>query len=97
VPVMASPAKRGAGAERVRATRQRWGLSQSQFGRLFATSVRTVRRWENGQLDPREHQKWMLALLVRYAASNGIDEFLRRFLHQAGRLSKPGRPCTGDR
>jgi hypothetical protein len=31
--------------------RRRWGLSQSQFARLFMTSVRTVRRCERGQTE----------------------------------------------
>lgn len=80
-------------SEWVRVTRRRWGLSQSQFARLFATSVRTVRRWETGQLEPQEHQQWLFSLLLNYANINGVNRLLRRFLQESGRFSKPGRPA----
>jgi DNA-binding transcriptional regulator YiaG len=89
------PQRRKAVATRIRAARRRWGLSQAQFASLFATSVRTVRHWENRQLEPREHQLWIFSLLISYASVNGVKQFLRRFVNQAGRLSEPGRPPAG--
>ena len=89
------PHRRKEVANTIRAARQRWGLSQAQFASLFATSVRSVRRWENGQLEPREHQLWIFGLLIGYASVNGVKQFLLRFVNQAGRLSNPGRPRWG--
>lgn len=82
-------------ANAIRAARRRWGLSQAQFASLFATSMRSVRRWENAQLLPREQQLWIFSLLIEYARTNGTKCFLRRFVQQGGRLSKPGRPRSG--
>jgi len=89
---MSEAARPSAVNEWVRITRQHWGVSQSQFATLFATSVRSVRRWENGQLEPRGHQLWLFGLLVEYATVHGLDQFLRRFVNQTGRLSRAGRP-----
>jgi DNA-binding transcriptional regulator YiaG len=82
-------------ANTIRTARRRWGLSQAQFASLFATSVRSVRRWESSQLEPREHQLWIFSLLIGYASAYGVKQFLLRFANQAGRLSKPGRPRSG--
>ena len=80
------------GGNWVHSTRRRWGLSQAQFATLFARSVRTVRRWESGQFAPREHQLWILNLLVEYTRVHHTNRFRHRFVRQRGRLSKPGRP-----
>lgn len=94
--MMAAPARISAICQQVRVARRRWRLSQAQFAMLFATSVRTVRRWESGQLEPREHQKWLLALLIDYARTQGNDRLVQRFVNEPGRLCKAGRPCRSS-
>jgi DNA-binding transcriptional regulator YiaG len=72
--------------------RGKWKLSSRQFATLFFTSAPTIRRWENRQFTPTPHQQWLLGLLVRYAERNGMAAFRQRFVGQAPRYRKPGRP-----
>ena len=39
--------------QRIKALRQRMGLSTEQFGRLFLVSPRTIEQWEQGRRQPR--------------------------------------------
>jgi DNA-binding transcriptional regulator YiaG len=76
------------------AFREKWGLSQRQFAALFATDIRSVRRWEHGQLSPSPRQRWCLWLLVQYVNRNGLRAFQRRLVRQSPRYRKPGRPVS---
>jgi DNA-binding transcriptional regulator YiaG len=74
--------------------RRRSRLSQSQFAGLFMTSVRTVRRWESGQSTLTTHQQFFLRLFAEYIERNGVREFRCRFVREAARYGKPGRPAV---
>jgi DNA-binding transcriptional regulator YiaG len=76
------------------ALRRRSRLSQSQFASLFMTSVRTVRRWEAGLSALTTHQQFFLRLFVMYIERNGVREFRRRFVREAPRYRKAGRPAV---
>lgn len=39
-------------AERVQSTRERLGLTQTEFARLMGVSLPTVQRWEYGKTEP---------------------------------------------
>jgi len=75
---------------RMARARWRWGLSQGQFARLFMTSVRTVRRWEDRQFAPTPHQQWFLGLFEKYIAKEGLAAFLSRFVRQTSRYQAAG-------
>ena len=74
------------------AVRQKWGLSQAQFASLLMTSIRTVRRWEDRLFSPTPDQQWLIERFVEYVRKNGRRAFLRRFVRQAPRFQRPGRP-----
>jgi DNA-binding transcriptional regulator YiaG len=60
--------------------RAQWRLSQSQFARLFITTVRTVKRWEAGRSGLTAHQRFFLELFMKYVERNGIRELRKRFV-----------------
>jgi len=76
----------------IAALRKRWGLSQSQLARLLMTNRREIRRWEGGEDVPEPHQQWFLQLFVEYVRTNGLRAFRRRFMREAPRYGKVGRP-----
>jgi DNA-binding transcriptional regulator YiaG len=76
------------------ALRRRLRLSQAQFAHLFMTGVRTVRRWEARLSALTRHQQFFLQLFVRYVERNGVREFRRRFVREAPRHGKAGRPVV---
>jgi hypothetical protein len=77
------------------ALRRRSRLSQAQFASLFMTSVRTVRRWEARLSALTTRQRFFLRLFVMYIERNGVPEFRRRFVREAPRYGKAGRPTWG--
>ena len=74
--------------------RRRSRLSQSQFASLFMATTRTVRRWEARLSALTTHQQFFLRLFVMYIERNGLPEFRRRFVGQAPRYGKAGRPAV---
>lgn len=88
-PVWASRA-----SDEAAALRRRSRLSQAQFAGLFVTSVRTVRRWEAGLSALTTHQQFFLRLFAGYIERNGVREFRCRFVREAARYGKPGRPAV---
>lgn len=59
-------------AERIRALRDEWKLSQSVFAAVLNTSVSTVRKWEGGDKRPSGPSSKLLSLLER----KGLDAIL---------------------
>jgi len=78
---------------RVAAFRKQLGLSQPQFGDLFMTTERTVKRWESGQLAMTPHQQYFLERFAEYVKRKGLKAFRRRFAAEQPRYGKRGRPA----
>ncbi len=74
--------------------RRVWGLSQKQFAELFMTSMRTVRRWEAGEYKPDAREQMFLRAFSSYARAHGVIAFRRRFVRQAPRYGRRGRPAA---
>jgi DNA-binding transcriptional regulator YiaG len=74
------------------AIRRQWRLSLAQFANLFMTSIRTARRWEIHLSTPTPNQQWFMERFVEFVKTNGRRTFLRRFVRQAPRFQRPGRP-----
>jgi DNA-binding transcriptional regulator YiaG len=72
--------------------RRKWRLSQAQMARLFMVDVRAIRRWETHEITPTRRHQLFLALLVNYVEANGLNAFRRRFVRQAPRYKRVGRP-----
>ena len=89
---MSKKGPNGFKAERMARLRRAWGISQSQLAGLLVTSARTIRRWEQTQLQPTEHIQWRLSLFIDYVRRNSVRALLRRFIGHGGRLSAVGRP-----
>ena len=70
------------------ALRRRLRLSQAQFGSLFMSTKRTVRRWEADESDLTMHQQYFLRLFVRYIEWHGVREFRRRFVCEEPRYGQ---------
>lgn len=49
----------------VRELRERLGLSQAEFARLYLLSVRTVQQWEQEQREPSEPARVLLYAIAR--------------------------------
>lgn len=58
------------------------------------TSIRTVRRWENGEYKPDAREQMFLRAFSSYVRANGLTAFRRRFVRQAPRYGKVGRPAV---
>src|ERR1019366_5310907 len=74
--------------------RREWGLSQSQFARLFLTDVRTMKRWQAREMKPTPRHRWLLRLFALYVERKGLRAFRHRFFRQNPRYGKPGRPAV---
>ncbi|NLF96079.1 MAG: helix-turn-helix domain-containing protein [Candidatus Riflebacteria bacterium] len=86
--------------ETIRLARERLGLTQEEFARVFEVSPRTVIRWENGKSEPQgsAHKKVQVLiellqneesakeLLAAARLSNGVEE-LRSIVNQSGLTS----------
>lgn len=55
----------------VRALRENLGLSREQFRKMLPVSNRTVRRWENGEVEPSQLALDKLAQLQEDAPKTG--------------------------
>lgn len=55
----------------VRALRENLGLSREQFRKMLPVSNRTVRRWENGEVEPSQMALDKLARLQDDAPKDG--------------------------
>lgn len=52
-------------AERIRALRERMGLSRRKFAERFALDARTVHEWEEGRHTPNRAARALLAVIDR--------------------------------
>ena len=66
-----------------RNARERLGLTQEEFGRLFGVSARTVMRWEQGLSQPSQYQADIIAKITE---SDNLpdDDFLKKALIVGG-------------
>lgn len=86
--------------ETIRLAREKLGLTQEEFARVFEVSPRTVIRWENGRSEPQgsAHKKVQVLiellqneesakeLLAAARLANGVEE-LRSIVNQSGLTS----------
>jgi putative transcriptional regulator len=54
------------GAETVRETRRRLGMSRSVFAYRLGVNLRTIERWEQGRSQPNEQAAALILLVRRY-------------------------------
>jgi DNA-binding transcriptional regulator YiaG len=78
----------------IAAFRKEWRLSQTQFASLLISSTRTVRHWERGEFSPTPLQQRILGLLVAYVEREGLQAFHERFVGEAPRYGRAGRPTN---
>lgn len=62
----ATQTETGAEPDSITATRQRCGLSETEFAKALRISPRTLRLWENGQRKPTGTAETLLKIVARH-------------------------------
>ena len=60
--------------------RNRLGLPQTEFGRLFSVHTMTVSRWERGENHPTPYQQALMDEFDKAAQKNQVAEQLKNML-----------------
>lgn len=61
-------------AERVKAIRQKTGMTQAEFGKKFDIPRRTIENWESGKTAPPPYVVKLLSYVVDHETERGDND-----------------------